>query len=83
MPDGVLWAAAAGVSTRLEASNSPPGPLCYKPRSLIRTATQVTRVTSCCHLGDRPAWMPLLPVTRPSEPKLSRHLVLEQHPELV
>ena len=82
MPDGVLWAAAAGVAMNLEASNGPPGPLCYKPCSLIiRTTTQVTWVTSCCHLGDRLAWMPLLPIMCPSEPKLSSHLVLEQHPE--
>ena len=46
MPDGVLWAAAAGVAMRLKASGSRPGPLCYKPHSLsIRTATQVIWVT--------------------------------------
>lgn len=46
MPDGVLWAAAAGVAMRLEASGSRPGPLCYKPSSLSsKTATQVTWVT--------------------------------------
>lgn len=84
MPDGVLWAAAAGVAMRLEASDGPLGPLCYKPCSLIiRTTTQVTWVTSFCHLGDRLACMPLLPIMRPSENKLSSYLVLEQHPELV
>lgn len=46
MSDRALWAAAAGVAVRLQASGSRPGPLCYKPRSLsIRTATQVTWVT--------------------------------------
>lgn len=67
MPDGVLWAAAAGVSTSGSQQQS-AGASSVTSHALSSGPPPCHLVTLCCHLGDRPADAAKRP-SRPSEPK--------------